>query len=177
MRISSIFILALSLSFTSSLPARAQTPAKRQITADDYYRLQDVENPQCSPDGKWIAYTVATFDRATDKRVTALWMVNWEGTQTLRLSYGTDSASTPRWSPDGKYLAFLTARAGEGKTQVWLMDRRGGEAWPLTNVKEELGGYAWSPDGKRLVLEMSPSDDDESTADSSKSKFGCGQSS
>jgi dipeptidyl aminopeptidase/acylaminoacyl peptidase len=168
MRISSILILALSLTITTPLPTQAQAPAKRPIAIDDIYRMQEVGNPQCSPDGKWIAYTVTTFDRAADKRHTAIWMVNWDGTQTLPLSHGTESASSPRWSPDGKYLAFLSARAEGGKTQVWLLDRRGGEAWQLTNVKDELGGYAWSPDGKKLVLEMSPGDEAETAADSTK---------
>lgn len=168
MRISSTFILAVFLSVICSVSIEAQAPAKHPIPIDDIYRMQQVGEPQCSPDGKWIAYTVSTFDRDADKRRTAIWMVNWEGTQPLRLSYGSESARSPRWSPDGKYLAFLSSRASDGKSQVWLMDRRGGEAWQLTNVKEELGGYAWSPDGKRLVLEISPGEEEEATADPGK---------
>jgi dipeptidyl aminopeptidase/acylaminoacyl peptidase len=162
MRISPFVTLILSISIISSLHvlARAEAPAKRPIAIDDIYRMQQVGNPQCSPDGKWIAYTVTTIDREADKRRTAIWMVNWEGTQSLRLSYGTESASSPRWSPDGKYLAFLASRAGSDKSQIWLLDRRGGEAWQLTSVKEEIGGYAWSPDGKKIALELSPGEEE-----------------
>jgi dipeptidyl aminopeptidase/acylaminoacyl peptidase len=159
MRIRSFSTLLLAFSLATSLSA--QTPAKRPIAIDDYYRMQQVGNPQTSPDGKWIAYTVTTIDREADKRRTAIWMVNWEGTQDLRLSYGQQSDSSPRWSPDGKYLAFLSARTGEGKRQIWLLDRRGGDAQPLTSVKDEISSYAWSPDGKKIVLEMSPSEDEE----------------
>src|SRR3974390_3176249 len=159
MRISLLFSLALAFSITSN--AAAQAHATRPVAIDDMYLMQQVGNPQCSPDGKWIAYTVTSIDREADKRHTAIWMVNWEGTQNLRLTHGSESASSPRWSPDGKYLAFLSTRPERGKAQIWLLDRRGGAACPLTNVKEEIGGYAWSPDGKRLVLEMSPSEDEE----------------
>lgn len=148
----------------------AQVPAKRLLTADDVYRVQEVSDPQVSPDGKWIAYTVTSVDREADKRRSAIWMVNWEGTQDLRLSYGPDSDTSPRWSPDGKYLAFLSARPAEVKAQIWLLDRRGGEARQLTNVKGEINSYKWSPDGKRLVLVMQESDDDAGEAHDSKAK-------
>jgi hypothetical protein len=36
--------------------AAAQT--KRHLGPDDFYRMREVGDPQISPDGKWIAYTV-----------------------------------------------------------------------------------------------------------------------
>ena len=138
----------------------AQTPGKRLLTADDIYRMEQVGNPQVSPDGKWVAYTVTSIDREADKRRTAIWMVNWEGTQDVQLTFGPMSASSPRWSPDGKYLSYTGAATEEGKSQIWLLDRRGGAPRQLTELKDDLGGYEWSPDGKRLVLELSHSDDD-----------------
>ena len=112
-----------------------------------------------SPDGKWVAYTVTTIDKDADKRRTALWMVNWEGTQDLQLTFGKQSSSSPKWSPDGKYLSFLASEGEKGKSQIWLLDRRGGAPQALTNVKQEINDYKWSPDGKRILLEMSEGDD------------------
>ena len=170
MQIRSVAVISLLFSFAPSLPAQP----KRPIAIDDIYRTQQVDNPQCSPDGKWIAYTVTVIDREADKRRTSLWMVNWEGTRTVQLTSGTDGDSSPRWSPDGKYLSFLSARPAGAKKQIWLLDRQGGEARPLTNVKDDIGGYAWSPDSSKIVLEMSAAEDDASlgkpsgTADSAK---------
>jgi dipeptidyl aminopeptidase/acylaminoacyl peptidase len=162
MRSSSLAAVVLSFCLTASLAA--QSPQKRYLSVDDIYRMEDVGHAQTSPDGKWIVYTVTSIDREADKRRSSVWMVNWEGTQDLRLTYGSESASSPRWSPDGRYLAFLSSRPPDGKTQVWLLDRRGGEARQLTKVKEDLSDYAWSPDSKRLVLEMSPGDPGGSVA-------------
>jgi len=119
-----------------------------------------------SPDGKWVAYTVTTIDKEADKRGTALWMINWEGTQDIRLTFGKQSASSPQWSPDGKYLSFLSSDGDKSKTQIWLLDRRGGASQQLTKVKEEINDYHWSPDGKRILLEMS--EDYEDTGDTKK---------
>ena len=166
MRISSLFSPLLSLCLVSSLSA--QTPAKRSISIEDMYRMQEVAAPQTSPDGKWVAYTVTSIDREADKRFTSIWIVSWDGIQDLRMTYGPQSAHAPRWSPDGKYLSFLAERSGDGKTQVWLLDRRGGDAFALTDVKGEISSYRWSPDGKRLVLEMSPAEEDEKQGDNSK---------
>lgn len=147
----SILLAGLCLLFGAAA-LFAQAPAKRPLAADDVYRLQEVGDPQVSPDGRWIAYTVTVMDREADKLRTAIWMVDWEGAQDLRVTNGPDSDTSPRWSPDGKYLAFLSARPADGPAQIWLLDRRGGEAMPLTSVKAEIRGYEWSPDGKRLAL-------------------------
>ncbi|HVP89810.1 MAG TPA: S9 family peptidase [Terriglobales bacterium] len=152
----------------ASLFARA--PVKRPLAPADVYRLKEVAGPQVSPDGRWIAYTVTALDREADKLRTAVWMVNWEGTQDLRLTNGPESETTPRWSPDGRFLAFLSARSADGKTQVWLLDRRGGEASPLTDVKGDIGGYEWSPDGKRLVLAMQDSEESPGAEGDAKAK-------
>ena len=133
----------------------AQNPAKRPIAIDDIYRMEKVGNPQVSPEGNWVAYTLTTVDKEADKRRTALCMVNWEGTQDVQLTFGKQSSSSPKWSPDGRYLSFLSSDGEKSKAQIWLLDRRGGAPQQLTNVKQEIDDYRWSPDGKRILLEMS----------------------
>ena len=130
------------------------------MTLDDLARLMDVGDPIVSPDGRWIAYTVGHANVKEDKAESNLWMVSWDGTEDVQLTYGPDSASEPRWSPDGRWLAFLSSRTGEAKgTQVWVLDRRGGEARQLTNVKEDLSNYRWSPDSKQLLLTLRAKDE------------------
>ena len=153
-------LLVLISAFTSSALAQTTTPAPatpstpHAMALDDLFRLQDVGDPEVSPDGKWVAYTLSTIDTTADKRLTDIWMVNWDGTQDIRLTYANEnSASAPRWSPDGKYLSFTSDRPGKAKgSQVWVLDRRGGEAHQLTDTKNHLSYYAWSPDGKKLLL-------------------------
>ncbi|MBP7571565.1 MAG: S9 family peptidase [Acidobacteria bacterium] len=135
----------------------AAQPAGRPLSLDDLARLRVVREPDLSPDGRWIAYVVATVDAEKDKRDTDLWMVSWDGSEKVRLTATADSAERqPLFSPDGRYLAFLAARGDEDEkkkgAQVWLLNRAGGEAQKLTDAKGGVSDFAWSPDGKRLVL-------------------------
>ncbi len=136
--------------------------AKRPITLDDLTRIRSVGDPQRSPDGRWVVYTVGTVDVEKDKRNTDLWMISWDGTQQVPLTFTPDDESAPRWSPDGRSLAFLASRGTDEEkkrgAQVWLLDRAGGEAQKLTDIKGGIGEYAWSPDGKRLVIVVNDQD-------------------
>ncbi|MGA8109122.1 MAG: S9 family peptidase [Acidobacteriaceae bacterium] len=155
------------------------TSGPHAMTLDDLFRFHDVSGPQVSPDGQWIAYSVSTIEPTADKRVSDLWMVSGDGKQDIRLTWAGvvdqaapsddfGSAGSPRWSPDGRYLSFTSGRPGPAKgSQVWVLDRRGGEAHQLTDVKGHLSGYAWSPDSKRLLLSITP-DEDESPGGNNK---------
>ncbi len=146
-------ILFFAISFLlCQFYSSAQTIAKRTIKPSDIYRLPYVGSAQISPDGKWVAYTVTTVDSLKDKRGTNLWMVSWDGTQSIQLTSDAEGESNPKWSPDGKYISFLSSRLDSKTNQVWLMDRRGGEGKKLTDIKAGVSDYVWSPDAKKLLL-------------------------
>ncbi|WP_234734664.1 S9 family peptidase [Tellurirhabdus bombi] len=161
MKRSSLLLTSLLLSGITL----AQTPAKRPMRPSDIERLQGISDPQVSPDGSWVAYVLSSVDAAKDKRNADVWMVSWDGQQSVQLTNSPDSESRPRWSPDGKYLSFMAARNGS-ESQLWLLDRRGGEGKKLTDLKGEIEEYEWSPDGKKIALIIK----DKSVADSAKGK-------
>lgn len=158
-------IVFLSLSLIA-LVTQGQNTSKKALTPDDVYKLQRVNNPQISGDGKWVAYTVSSVDTAKDKMNSNLWMISWDGTQNVQLTYSEEGEGNPKWSPDGKYISFVAARNGDKVAQIWLLDTRGGEAKKLTSVKGDIDDYDWSPDSKKIVMSMK----DPDFSDTSKTK-------
>ncbi len=170
-------LLPLVVLLLQTQPAQAEdAPAvngSRRLVVDDYFAFGYVSDPQISPDGEWIAYTVFSYDLDEDSSSSQIWMVPADGGQTIPLTAEGKSSSTPRWSPEGDYLAFLSARDDEA-SQVWLLNRLGGEATQVTSVPQgigasvwnygevaDAGSFEWSPDGKRLVLVIKDPDESD----------------
>jgi dipeptidyl aminopeptidase/acylaminoacyl peptidase len=142
-------------------PLAAEGP--RPLKVDDIFALKSVGDPQISPDGTAVAYTVRWLDPKADSSDTDVYMVPFDGGAPLRLTSSPKAETHPRFSPDGRYLAFLSGREGK-QAQVWLLDRRGGEAVKLTDFKASVSDLAWSPDGKRLALVVGDVDPDDPDA-------------
>ncbi|MFT5133166.1 MAG: dipeptidyl aminopeptidase/acylaminoacyl peptidase [Gammaproteobacteria bacterium] len=136
------------------LPVSAETNAKTHLQLSDINLLRDVSEPEISPDGKWVSYTVTSVDTKTDEDNTDIWMASWDGKENIEVLNTAASEYRPRWSPDNRYLTFLSNRSDKEKEedQIWLLDRRGGEAKQLTTLPGGISDYAWSPDAKKLLV-------------------------
>src|ERR1043165_8348911 len=155
--------LASILIILAAAVLSAQT-ARHPLRLDDLARFRDGGDPQCSPDGQSVAYTVSTTDAKEDKSNTHIWMVSFDGKNDRQITFSSDSEASPRWSPDGRYLSFTSGRSsgkpGVRGSQIWLLDRSGGEAYQLTDFKGRLQGYEWSTDSKSLAVLIGDHDPD-----------------
>ena len=144
--------ISLILLFLSSF-AYAQN-GERSITIDDILAMKSVGDPQVSPDGEWVAYTVRQRDMEEDKSGTQIWIVSAAGGEPVVMTSADTSATNPRWSPDNIYLSFKASKGEKAKSQVWNLNRLGGEAIQVTSVKQGVDSYDWSPDGSRMLLRI-----------------------
>ncbi len=145
--------VTLSLLFACAVWAQSVHDAsgRRGVTAEDYFAFEQAGDPQISPDGKSVAYTVTTIDQKANRRVSRIWFSQLDGSQPP-VPYTAEgvSSTSPRWSPDGRFVAFLSTRDGS-RAQIWLLSRNGGEARRLTNLDGGVSNLEWSPDSTRLV--------------------------
>src|SRR5712664_1452998 len=120
---------------------------KRAITFDDYIALKTVSDPQLSPDGRWVAYTVTTNSLQDNRGVARVWLadVATGGGQSRQVTQGPGSDRSPRWSPDGQTLAFLSTR--QNGSQIWVLSLGGGEARRVSSLPEGVGELYWLADG------------------------------
>jgi dipeptidyl aminopeptidase/acylaminoacyl peptidase len=132
------------------LPASAPTlPTLPYATIDDLLALRIASDPQISPDGSLIAFTVLESDGENNTTSSALWLVGSGGGKSpWQISGGEHHDMLPRWSPDGRTLAFVSDRAGT--TQIYLLPMDGGEARQFSRLAQGVSEYRWRPDG--LVL-------------------------
>lgn len=144
-----IFLIATWLAAAQGSPAQT---GKHAVTFDDLMKMQRVSQPAISPDGKAVAYTVATPNLETNRSENNIWSASLEAGSVTQLTHsGRDSA--PVWSPDGKTIAFLSAR--KGTSQIYLLLIGSSEARQLTNVSGGTDIVKWSPDGKTLAFTSS----------------------
>ena len=132
-------------------PTEPVGPQNHYLSVEHLFRIGTVSDPQISPEGEWIAYTVERDDVEADEARSRVWMVPRGGGEALPLTAAGESSSHPRWSPDGRYLAFLSAR-NDQPAQVWRLSRHGGEAEPLTDTAQAVSAFEWSPDARQLLL-------------------------
>jgi dipeptidyl aminopeptidase/acylaminoacyl peptidase len=130
--------------------ALAENQHARAITVQDLFRLQRVADPQISPDGQWVAYTVTTVDLPANRSRTAIWLASTENNHRHQLTNPVKHDRHPRWSPDGSKILFESDRSGE--QQLWVIPLQGGEARSLTTIATEAGNGIWSPNGKWIAF-------------------------
>ena len=140
-----IFLLLLSVAMITAAFAQ-----KRPFAIEDLYKIKAIADPQISPDGKNIAFTVTENNLAEGKSKTEVYLMDADGNNIRNVTDNPAADYRPRWSPDGKSLLFLSTRH-EGP-QAWLLPLAGGEPTQVTHFTTGVSDAVWTSDGKHIVF-------------------------
>ncbi len=114
------------------------------------------QNPQFSPDGKWITFS-AEYAGNTD-----VYVIPAQGGEPKRLTWHPGSDAVQGWTADGKAIVFASGRATwapSGAPRFWTVPVEGGVEEPLPLPRAYQGKI--SPDGSRVAYRMNTSWDEE----------------
>ena len=127
--------------------AAAQS-ARAPMTIETFLAVRAVSDPQPSPDGRLLAFTVSVPSLDEDRNRSRIWLADMGSGETWEATSGSGSERSPRWSADGRTLSYISTR--EEGAQIWRLPIRGGEPTRLTAVPGGISEFWVSPGGKAL---------------------------
>jgi dipeptidyl aminopeptidase/acylaminoacyl peptidase len=169
------FVIAISVLVLGlfSFAATASGQASRRFTVEDLLKVRRVGDPQISPNGRRVAFTIGDVNWDANRVITQIYVMKIDGSDLKQLTDGATSSTTPRWSPEGKRIAYVNGG------QIWTMEDDGDNKDKVTKISTGAAAPVWSPDGKWIAFtsEVHPgcNDDDcnkkkDEAAESSKVK-------
>lgn len=119
----------------------------------DIFNMEYVSDPQISPDGSKIIYVRNFKDIMTDRNLSNLWIIDFDGSNNRPLTTGNHNDFAPKWSHDGKKIVFKSNMADD-KMKLYLMWLDTKETMALTNTPQSPGQVSWSYDDSYVAFNM-----------------------
>ncbi|MGV8929262.1 MAG: prolyl oligopeptidase family serine peptidase [Brevundimonas sp.] len=153
-----------ALALMAAVPALAETPPPAVSTAvavqqdlntftwQDMIVANRLGDPQVSPDGRWVVYSVTTTDVDANRRAGALFAMDLNAPgEPVRLAINEGGANTARWGSDGK-LYFLSGRSGS--SQVWRAEADGTGPVQVTSLPVDVNAYQLSRQADKVAVSL-----------------------
>ena len=147
--------LAALMAFASNGGNEATSPSEspipvtndRTFTPEIMLSLGRVGDPQVSPDGKQILFSVNYQNVEENKGNSDLWIIDIDGKKPAKTITNTPSSENNAvWINNGEKIAFLY------QGQVWIMNPDGTNRQQVSNFKNGIDGFVISPDGNKIVM-------------------------
>tara|TARA_B100000287_G_scaffold62986_1_gene54786 strand:- start:471 stop:2501 length:2031 start_codon:yes stop_codon:yes gene_type:complete len=148
-------ILKLNIKFTFliiliTFQSLSYSQSSKKLDPIDVFDLEYVSNPKISPKGDMILYQRNFKDIMTDKSLSNIWLVNFDGSNNRPITTGNNNDFSPNWSNSGKMFTYKSNRSG--KTQIYLYNLNNNSTQKLTNVHSSIGNVQWSDNDKYILF-------------------------
>ncbi len=123
---------------------------KAPFSIEALYKLKNVTDPQISPDGRNILFTVTSYNLQEGSSNSEIYLMDHDGKNQRRLTNNPAADSRPRWAPDGKSFLFISTR--NDVSQVWQMPLNGGEPVQLTEFYTGASDAEWAGKSGNIIF-------------------------
>lgn len=143
-------LLAAAVAAVAQAPTETASP-KRPMTFADLQAMRRVSDPQISPSGKWVLFSVVDVSLVKNTKTSHLWVVPVDGSAKERQVTEGDGESNGRFSPDGKWVSLTNG----DQIVVDAWDEAKGTLRSKRKRTEISGGpdnAIWTPDSRQMVF-------------------------
>jgi dipeptidyl aminopeptidase/acylaminoacyl peptidase len=148
-----LFALGIAMALPSgALAAIAAASEPHPFTVHDLLAMQRISDPQVSPDGTQVLFTLRTTDLDANAGRNDLWLVGVDGSGLRQITTHKSGDFNGRWSADGRSIYFLSTRSGS--SQIFRLALDGGEAVQVSDLPVDVSNLELSPDGKQLGFSL-----------------------
>ncbi len=133
-------------------------PNALALHPENLYGQRTVSLDDLSPDGRYLIYSLHTFDRDAGATRTTTLRRDLDDGQEIVLFSPEDRCAGPVWSPDGEIIAYRK-RLDCGE-ELWLMRADGAQRRRLGDTCAAASVLVWAPDGSALAVITTQTVDD-----------------
>ena len=112
--------------------------------------MRRLTDPQVSPDGTRVVYTVAVPDLAGNRIDQRIWITSVKNQEARALTTAGQEFGA-RWAPDGRQIAFVSVEGDRSQLNLLQIDGSQG-ARRLASLSGGVDTLVWSPDGRTIAF-------------------------
>jgi dipeptidyl aminopeptidase/acylaminoacyl peptidase len=120
------------------------------MTPEVLWSFGRMGEPQVSPDGKTVLYTVTYYNLEENKSYRDIYSIPVAGGEHENLTNSPGNEFNVVWRPDGKKIGYLSAESGT--VQLWEMNPDGSGKTQVTDIADGIAGFDYSPDQSKIYF-------------------------
>jgi len=125
-------------------------PQKKAFTIADLYKIKNIGSPVISPDGKMVAFTLASYDLPKGTSNTEVYVMNFNGSDTTNITNNPKADYDPVWSNDSKSIYFVSTRTGTPELFQYMFGNKSTNQ--ITYLSTGIDAPVLSPNGNLIAF-------------------------
>lgn len=124
--------------------------AQQVLTPESLWKLGRVSDPQLSPNGEKVVYSIRNYNLSTNKGNSDIWVYDIKKNLASAVTTDSSNETMPRWNMEGTGIYFLNDAGGS--SQLWSCSIDGTNKKQNTKLEGDINLYGISPSGTMIWI-------------------------